>query len=150
MPELSAEETPAETQIEDVLPEPEALIIDEPVEAAAALAGALEEPAPVEDVLADSETAFEAETTDEAEVEIEATDDVVEAAASLDADAEAATADEPAAEEPTAEAPSGDVRTLEDSVKDLLRPMLREWLDDNMERIVQDEVASAKPKDSDD
>jgi cell pole-organizing protein PopZ len=35
---------------------------------------------------------------------------------------------------------SGAGKTLEDSVKELLRPMLREWLDDNMERIVQDEV----------
>ncbi len=38
-------------------------------------------------------------------------------------------------------APAGGAgKTLEDSVKELLRPMLREWLDDNMERIVQDEV----------
>jgi len=138
MPKLSAEETPAEIQIEDVLPEPEELIIDEPAEAVAVLADALEEPAPVEDVLADLEIAVEPEA------EIEAAGDIIEAAASIDADVEA-----PTTEEPEAEASSGDVRTLEDSVKELLRPMLREWIDDNMERIVQDEVASANLKDSD-
>jgi hypothetical protein len=36
-----------------------------------------------------------------------------------------------------AEGPS---RTLEDSIKDMLRPMLREWLDDNMPRIIRDEL----------
>ena len=31
-------------------------------------------------------------------------------------------------------------RTLEDSIKDMLRPMLRQWLDENMPRIVRDEL----------
>ncbi|MBM3543848.1 MAG: DUF2497 domain-containing protein [Alphaproteobacteria bacterium] len=35
-------------------------------------------------------------------------------------------------------------KTLEDSVKDMLRPMLRQWLDENMSRVVtavlQDEI----------
>jgi cell pole-organizing protein PopZ len=31
-------------------------------------------------------------------------------------------------------------RTLEDAVMHLLRPMLREWLDDNLPRIVEDAV----------
>ena len=44
---------------------------------------------------------------------------------------------------------TGDGRTLEDSVKDMLRPMLREWLDDNMERIVQNEVSAENLKGSD-
>ncbi|MEW5963791.1 MAG: DUF2497 domain-containing protein [Pseudomonadota bacterium] len=34
-------------------------------------------------------------------------------------------------------AAAGDVRTLEDTVAELLRPMLRQWLDDNMPRIVE-------------
>ena len=29
------------------------------------------------------------------------------------------------------------MRTLEDAVVELLRPMLRQWLDDNMPRIVE-------------
>ena len=29
-------------------------------------------------------------------------------------------------------------KSLEDSVKDMLRPMLREWLDENMPRIVRE------------
>jgi cell pole-organizing protein PopZ len=29
------------------------------------------------------------------------------------------------------------VRTLEDTVVDLLRPMVRDWLDDNMPRLVE-------------
>jgi cell pole-organizing protein PopZ len=74
----------------------------------------------------------------------------VEAAAALAAVIEepvAAESPEPAEEQVSKEvveaAPaSSEGKTLEDSVKDLLRPMLREWLDDNMERIVQSEVAS--------
>ena len=31
-------------------------------------------------------------------------------------------------------------KTLEDSVKDMLRPMLRQWLDDNMPRMVKDQL----------
>ena len=51
---------------------------------------------------------------------------------------------------PTA-APAGGVRTLEDTVVDLLRPMIRQWLDDNMPRMVEKalrvELAqSVKPK----
>lgn len=42
-------------------------------------------------------------------------------------------------------------RTLEDSVKEMLRPMLREWLDDNMPRIlegaVKDEMSANKERD---
>jgi cell pole-organizing protein PopZ len=56
--------------------------------------------------------------------------------------------DEPAAPTPragsaeatlplAAAAAVGDVRTLEDTVAELLRPMLRQWLDDNMPRIVE-------------
>ena len=29
-------------------------------------------------------------------------------------------------------------KTLEDSIKDMLRPMLRQWLDENMPRIVRE------------
>ena len=48
-------------------------------------------------------------------------------------------------------AQAGAVRTLEDTVVDLLRPMLRQWLDDNMPRMVEKalriELAeSVKPK----
>ena len=42
-----------------------------------------------------------------------------------------------AAAPPAVAAPLGDVRTLEDTVVELLRPMLRKWLDDNMPRIVE-------------
>lgn len=42
-------------------------------------------------------------------------------------------------------------RTLEDSVKEMLRPMLREWLDDNMPRIlegaVKEEMSANKERD---
>jgi cell pole-organizing protein PopZ len=34
------------------------------------------------------------------------------------------------------EAHEGAPKTLEDSVKDMLRPMLRQWLDENMSRVV--------------
>ncbi|MHA1165332.1 MAG: DUF2497 domain-containing protein [Alphaproteobacteria bacterium] len=122
VPEHDAEEAQAEV----VLSEPEAPVIEEPVEAAAALAGALEGLTPAEEAPAGSE--------DEAVVEAEAAVEAEEADTDQGADVAAV---------------SGDVRTLEDSVKDLLRPMLREWLDDNMERIVQDEVTSANLKSSD-
>ena len=73
--------------------------------------------------------------------------------APADSEGEAVAADvnsaEEAAEDAPAAAATGEVRTLEDSVKEMLRPMLREWLDDNMERIVQDEVASTNLKGSD-
>ena len=29
-------------------------------------------------------------------------------------------------------------KTLEDSIKDMLRPMLRQWLDENMPRLVRE------------
>jgi len=59
-------------------------------------------------------------------------------------------AEEQASDEVAEAAPAGAKgKTLEDSVKELLRPMLREWLDDNMERIVQDEVASGGLKGGD-
>jgi cell pole-organizing protein PopZ len=32
---------------------------------------------------------------------------------------------------------AGGIRTLEDTVADLLRPLLREWLENNMPRIVE-------------
>ncbi|WP_340647105.1 DUF2497 domain-containing protein, partial [Phenylobacterium sp.] len=35
-----------------------------------------------------------------------------------------------------------DGRTLEDVVRELLRPLLKQWLDDNLPRIVQDTVQS--------
>ena len=38
---------------------------------------------------------------------------------------------------PAAGAPGGPVRTMEDTVVELLRPMLRQWLDANMPRIVE-------------
>ena len=45
---------------------------------------------------------------------------------------------EPAPAEPIAMPPPG--RSLEDLTRDMLRPMLKEWLDDNLPRIVQDRV----------
>jgi cell pole-organizing protein PopZ len=39
-----------------------------------------------------------------------------------------------------AQRPEGESKTLEDSVKDMLRPMLRQWLDDNMPRMVKDQL----------
>ncbi len=151
MPEDSAEEAQADV----ALSEPEAPVIDEPVEAAAALAGALEGLAPAEEAPA----GLEDEASEEAEGSVEA-DSLLEAEAPAETEATAEAETTAEAEETVAEeadsaseskvtAASGDVRTLEDSVKDLLRPMLREWLDDNMERIVQDEVASANLKSSD-
>lgn len=57
-----------------------------------------------------------------------------------------ASAQAPAPSQPTAE----QVRTMEDTVAELLRPMLRQWLDANMPRIVEKALrvelaASAKP-----
>jgi cell pole-organizing protein PopZ len=90
------------------------MMAEAPVEDAAALASALDEAAP----------ASEAEPTSEAEP-VEDT----------------APAEEQDMGEAAQAAPAGGAgKTLEDSVKELLRPMLREWLDDNMERIVQGEV----------
>ncbi len=59
--------------------------------------------------------------------------------------------EEPAPEVAATETASTDSggKSLEDSVKDLLRPMLREWMDDNLERIVQDEVTSGNIKGQD-
>ena len=49
------------------------------------------------------------------------------------------------------ELPLGAVnRTLEDMVRELLRPMLKEWLDDNLpplvERLVRDEIAPPRAR----
>ena len=48
----------------------------------------------------------------------------------------------------------GEVRTMEDTVSELLRPMLRNWLDDNMPRILEKtlkmELAAAIEPDADD
>ena len=90
------------------------MTVEAPVEDAAALASVFDEAAP----------ASEAEPTSEAQ-SVEDT----------------APAEEQDVSEAAQAAPAGGAgKTLEDSVKELLRPMLREWLDDNMERIVQDEV----------
>ena len=45
---------------------------------------------------------------------------------------------EPTPAEPIAMPPPG--RSLEDLTRDMLRPMLKEWLDENLPRIVQDRV----------
>lgn len=45
-----------------------------------------------------------------------------------------------AADEAVPEAAAASRKSLEDSVKEMLRPMLREWLDDNMPRIVESAV----------
>jgi len=90
------------------------MTVEAPVEDAAALASVFDEAAP----------ASEAEPTSEAE-SVEDT----------------SPAEEQDVSEAAQAAPAGGAgKTLEDSVKELLRPMLREWLDDNMERIVQDQV----------
>jgi cell pole-organizing protein PopZ len=58
--------------------------------------------------------------------------------ASIEAPAESATADaEPVAEAAAEDAPFAPGGTLDDSMAELLRPMLRQWLDDNMPRIVE-------------
>jgi cell pole-organizing protein PopZ len=93
-----------------------------------------------EEVMADATQI--AEPVSEPEVPVEAA-----ALAAVIEEPAAAESPEPAEEQVSKEvvevAPaSSEGKTLEDSVKDLLRPMLREWLDDNMERIVQSEVAS--------
>ena len=33
-------------------------------------------------------------------------------------------------------------KSLEDSIKEMLRPMLREWLDENMPRMIREELDS--------
>jgi len=70
--------------------------------------------------------------------------DVVEAEPEQNTDA---SADEETPDVLAADQESG--KSLEASVKDMLRPLLREWLDDNMERIVKDEVASSGLKSDD-
>jgi cell pole-organizing protein PopZ len=37
-------------------------------------------------------------------------------------------------------------RSLDDVVRDLLKPLLKAWLDDNLPRIVEDKVAEAVEK----
>lgn len=116
-----------------------------------------------EGALADFEDDFAAMTEEKpqpeaqeepvAEVPTLAIEQELAAAGFAGLDAGRASRDEPAEEavEETQEqgsvaADGSEGKTLEESVKDMLRPMLRSWLDDNMERIVydavRDEVAS--------
>ena len=71
----------------------------------------------------------------------------VEAPVEEDPDTEAAAADDETDEEPEMEAAAAS-SPFEPGIKDMLKPMLNKWLDDNMERIVHDavkeEVASGK------
>ena len=95
------------------------------------LAEAAAEPDAASTEMRDEETAIFVEPVQEAAPVEETAPAVAAAPAEVDA--------------PTPAASEG--QTLEDSVKDMLRPMLREWLDENMERIVQQEVASGNLKD---
>jgi len=81
------------------------------------------------------EVSAEPEST---EIEVSETE-VVAATAMMGAQTEVAMSDEQDTSDMSASAEHGG-KSLEDSVKDMLRPLLREWLDDNMERIVQDTV----------
>ena len=75
------------------------------------------EPEPSLDVVEESETVFESEPVFEPEVE-------------------------PVVAQTNGSAAHHDVpgKSLEDSVKDMLRPMLRQWLDENMPRMIRDEL----------
>jgi hypothetical protein len=42
----------------------------------------------------------------------------------------------------TAAAPAGSARTIEDLVREMLRPMLQQWLDTNLPDLVRQQVAS--------
>ncbi len=118
---------------------------------------ATEQPAVPEVTEAEAETPAQEDASFETGDEMTAEAPAQEDAAALDAvvdDAAPAEDSAPAEEQAMGEAayaaPAGGAgKTLEDSVKDLLRPMLREWLDDNMERIVKDEVASENIKGQD-
>ena len=89
-------------------------------------------------------TEFEADLIVEEPVAIEAEASEPEESSSWDTPAPWATAPEPLVEpERPAARTNGEAhgvdashKTLEDSVKDMLRPMLRQWLDENMPRMV--------------
>lgn len=85
-----------------------------------------EEPAAFGGITAEAPAPFEETSTYE--------ETASEMAVEEESGAEGSSADELAASAPA------ESRTLEDSVKDMLRPMLRKWLNDNMERIVHDAV----------
>jgi cell pole-organizing protein PopZ len=77
-----------------------------------------------------------------AEAEGEAEEEPAEFEHEFGFDAEAEFEPEPVAAQVNGSAHHGEgpSRTLEDSIKDMLRPMLRQWLDENMPRIVRDEL----------
>lgn len=96
--------------------------------------------------LPSSRAAAAAPTPDAQQVELAERAVVPETAPSKDVPS----ADEPSVSGIPVSNESGGVRTLEDTVADLLRPLLREWLENNMPRIVQDalrlEVAESVKK----
>ena len=96
--------------------------------------------------LPSSRAAAAAPTPDARQVELAERAVVPETAPSKDVPS----ADEPSVSGIPVSNESGGVRTLEDTVADLLRPLLREWLENNMPRIVQDalrlEVAESVKK----
>lgn len=153
---MEAPEPQAETHPEmEAEPEPEAFEFAEQAP----------EPEPVQELEAESEpeaelllTEVEMTMVSETEelVELEAAEPESEEAAFWPSDAPAWQEDEAAESESVYEAepayepepvpvaahtnghhqPEGATMTLEDSVKDMLRPMLRQWLDENMPRMV--------------
>ena len=130
----------------DITPEVEAAPVDELVVVPAPEA-APEAAAPA-DVDAEMDTGdIVAEAAAEPEIEsvetpAEATDELAEPVQ------DAAPVEEVAPAEAAAPAPAGgEGSAFEESVKDMLRPMLSQWLDENLERIVQQEVAAANLKD---
>lgn len=96
------------------------------------------------DLMADAASTLVPEVAPEPEVAemAEAAAIALPATAEEDTDV-GATPMEAAPEPEEVAAPAADMgggKTLEDSVKEMLKPMLREWLDDNMQRIIEDAV----------
>ena len=109
---------------------------------AAALEAALSDPEPVAQDLPVLEPAPVAEGAPAEVTEIEPEVPALEVVGEVVATAmpSAAIAGDAMPMEAPAESASGGKSSLEDTVKELLKPVLREWLDDNMERILEDAV----------
>lgn len=148
--------TPGEPVSASEAPASEALAPEEPASEPGSIFGAPADTAPTFELSSEPETVVESILT---EIEVTVTEERITAtevesettpfwpAATSEEARDAEPAPEPSvAPEPVAphvngaQAPGSTAKTLEDSVKDMLRPMLRQWLDDNMPRIVKDQL----------
>lgn len=129
----AAEAVPAEPPAADLMADAASTLVPEAVPEPPAV-----EPATA-DLMADAASALapEPEAAEMAEPA------AIAEPAAVEATDIAAVAMDTVPEPEEAAAPAADMgggMTLEDSVKEMLKPMLREWLDDNMQRIIEDAV----------